>query len=148
METPVDIGGLAEYLRSRLPEYMVPASYKLVAELPRTKHGKVDRKSLIAGMTDAVAVRTEYVAPRTHLEERLASMWAEVLNVERVGANDNFFDLGGHSLLATRLIARIRGEFGAAVPLRQVFDAPTISGLARLLAEIDEEETIMIRVDV
>jgi len=97
-------------------------------------------------MTDAVAVQTEYVAPRTEVEQRLASMWAEVLRIERVGANDNFFDLGGHSLLATRLIARIRDEFGAALPLRKVFDAPTISGLARLLADTEEEETIMIKV--
>jgi acyl carrier protein len=120
----------------------------MIEELPRTQHGKIDRRALLADVSTGTVVRGEYVAPRTPVEATLASMWCEMLMLEKVGVHESFFDLGGHSLLATRLVARIRHEFGTVLPLRSVFDAPTIAGQASLLAEEDELETIEIEVEL
>ncbi|HEX8432707.1 MAG TPA: AMP-binding protein, partial [Longimicrobium sp.] len=121
---------LAEHLKSRLPEYMVPAAWASMDALPLTPNGKVDRRAL----PDAeVVAGAEYVAPRTPLEEAVAEIWAEVLGVERVGMDDNFFELGGHSLLGVRLLARIRERFGHELPLLELFRSPTAGELARIL---------------
>jgi len=118
---------LRAHLRGRLPEPMVPAAFVVMAAFPLTAGGKVDRAALPAPAWEAGAA---YVPPRTPGEEILAGIWAEVLGVERVGVHDGFFDLGGHSLLATRVISRIRRAFGAEVPLRALFEHPTVAGLA------------------
>ncbi|HEU0079734.1 MAG TPA: non-ribosomal peptide synthetase, partial [Longimicrobiaceae bacterium] len=124
---------LRAHLKERLPEYMIPASFTVLEALPLTSNGKVDRRALpdpeLAADADA------YVAPATPTEETLAAIWAEVLKLERVGARDEFFALGGHSLMATRVIARAREAFGVEVPLRAIFEAPTVAGLA---ARVDE----------
>ncbi|HVR98384.1 MAG TPA: YqcI/YcgG family protein, partial [Thermoanaerobaculia bacterium] len=128
----LDAATLRSELESRLPAYMVPASFLFLERLPLTPHGKVDRKAL-----ERTAVRSSgrvYVAPRTPVEERLAGLFAEVLAVERVGASDSFFDLGGHSLLAVRLIAEIRRRFGRDLPLSVLFEKGTVEALARLLS--------------
>ncbi|MET0399319.1 MAG: non-ribosomal peptide synthase/polyketide synthase [Longimicrobiaceae bacterium] len=122
-----DAAGLRERLRGRLPDYMVPAAVVVLDSLPLTPSGKLDRRALPA--PDAASVGA-YVAPRTPAEEVLAGIWVEVLRVERVGAEDDFFGLGGHSLLGTRVVSRVRQAFGVELPLRALFEAPTVAGLA------------------
>ncbi len=130
-----DTASLRAELKTRLPDYMLPSAILVLAELPLTPNGKVDRRALPAPEGEAGAA-AEYVAPRSAEEENLAALWAEVLGRERVGIHDDFFDLGGHSLLATQLIARVQKCFGGEVPLRLLFEAPTVAAFAeRLLAE-------------
>lgn len=119
---------LRRALRERLPEYMVPALVVALAAVPLTPNGKVNRAALPApeGGSEAAA----YVAPQTPTEALLAGIWAEVLGCPRVGRSDNFFDLGGHSLLATQIMSRLRKIFDAALPLRSLFECPTIVELA------------------
>ncbi|HZF08651.1 MAG TPA: amino acid adenylation domain-containing protein [Thermoanaerobaculia bacterium] len=121
---------LRRSLRERLPDYMVPSVFVILETLPLTPNGKVDRKALRAPEWQSAA--PGYLAPRTPVEEVIAGIWEELLKVERVGAQDNFFDLGGHSLLATRLVSRINSVFGGALSIRQVFDQPTVAGLAEI----------------
>ncbi|HEY2737049.1 MAG TPA: condensation domain-containing protein, partial [Thermoanaerobaculia bacterium] len=119
---------LREALRQVLPEYMVPAAFVSLAALPVTANGKLDRQALPAPARGEAA---SFVAPRTEVERVLAAMFAEVLGVERVGVEESFFDLGGHSLLATQVIARLRRACGIDIPLRNLFEHPTVAGLAR-----------------
>jgi amino acid adenylation domain-containing protein len=127
-EAETDAEALRAHLRGTLPEYMVPAAFVALAALPLNPNGKVDRRALPA--PDYAAAEASYVAPRTPAEEVLAAVWAEVLRVERVGAHDGFFELGGHSLLATRVVSRVREVFGVELPLRTLFESPTVAGLA------------------
>ncbi|MET0396875.1 MAG: amino acid adenylation domain-containing protein [Longimicrobiaceae bacterium] len=124
---------LREGLRGVLPEHLVPAAFVALERLPLTPGGKLDRRSLPA--PEAGIAAAEYVPPRTPDEERLAAIFAEVLGVERVGAGDHFFDLGGHSLLATRVVARVHREMGVEVPVRVLFEAPTVAALAAWLQD-------------
>ncbi|MEW5930744.1 MAG: amino acid adenylation domain-containing protein, partial [Gemmatimonadota bacterium] len=124
---------LRAHLGERLPEYMVPATFTLLDALPLTSSGKTDRRAL--PHPDPAPGADEYVAPRTPTEAALAAIWAEVLQVERVGAADEFFALGGHSLAATRVIARAREALGVEVPLRAVFESPVLAALA---ARVDQ----------
>ncbi|MFP2929773.1 amino acid adenylation domain-containing protein, partial [Pyxidicoccus sp. 3LG] len=126
----LEVSSLRESLVQRLPEHMVPAAIAVLAALPLTPNGKVDRKALPAPDGALTRGTREYVAPRTALEEQLAALWAELLHMERVGVDDDFFELGGHSLLATQLVARLRATLGVEVPLRVLFDAPTLGALA------------------
>ncbi|HKP51511.1 MAG TPA: amino acid adenylation domain-containing protein [Chloroflexia bacterium] len=120
---------LRDYLRERLPEYMVPSAFVVLEKLPLTPNGKVDRRSLPAPELDRMEGGAEYAAPRSPVEEALAGIWASVLGIERVGIHDNFFDLGGHSLLATQVISRVREVLHAELPLRRFFETPTVAGL-------------------
>ncbi|RKH59280.1 non-ribosomal peptide synthetase, partial [Corallococcus interemptor] len=129
----LDVEALRVHLRQRLPEYMVPASLMVMEALPLNANGKVDRKAL-PEPGDAPRAAT-FVAPRTGTEEKLAALFAEVLRVERVGIQDDFFALGGHSLLATQLVSRVRAAFGVELPLRALFGAPTVEALAPKLEE-------------
>ncbi|HEX8318268.1 amino acid adenylation domain-containing protein [Longimicrobium sp.] len=130
----VDPDGLRAHLRQGLPEYMVPQAIVALERLPLTPNGKVDRKAL--PVPEYAAGADRYVAPRTPVEEVLAGIWAEVLGVERVGVEDDFFALGGHSLLVTRLLARVQNALGAVVPLRAVFEGPTVAELAVRVEEV------------
>ena len=120
---------------------MVPASIVVLDALPRTPNGKVDRRALPAPdpLRGRAAVAAQ--APRTQTERRLVAIWAEILNMERVGITDNFFELGGHSLLATQLISRIRSEFDNELPVRAIFEAPTIAALAAKLDKTARQAT-------
>ena len=126
--------GLKQHLKARLPEYMVPAFIVALPSLPLTPSGKVDRKAL--PRPEPRQEEQGYVAPRTAVEEQVAAIWGQVLGLERVGVNDNFFDLGGHSLMATRVASRVREGFGVELPLSRLFDAPTVGGLAQALSEL------------
>ncbi|HEY2738210.1 MAG TPA: amino acid adenylation domain-containing protein, partial [Thermoanaerobaculia bacterium] len=119
---------LREALLHVLPEYMVPATFVSLAELPVTANGKLDRQALPAPARREAAA---FAAPRTEVEQVLAALFAEVLGVERVGVEESFFDLGGHSLLATQVIARLRQAFGLDFALRKLFEHPTVASLAR-----------------
>ncbi|HEY0557957.1 MAG TPA: amino acid adenylation domain-containing protein, partial [Thermoanaerobaculia bacterium] len=121
-------GELRDFLFRSLPEYMLPASFTSLAELPLSPSGKLDRRALPA--PEAGASGGERIEPRGPIEELLAEIWAEILGLGRVGARDNFFELGGHSLLATRVVSRVRGAFGVDLPLRRLFEVPTVAGLA------------------
>ncbi|WP_158625670.1 non-ribosomal peptide synthetase [Corallococcus carmarthensis] len=126
--------GLRAALKDALPEYMVPSAVVVLTALPLTTNGKVDRKALPAPDLAGSDPR-EYVAPRTPTEQRLAGLWQDLLGVARVGANDHFFDLGGHSLLATQALSRIRQTFAVELPLRRLFESPTLEAVARLIDE-------------
>ena len=125
---------LRAHLQQSLPEYMVPSAFVLLDALPLTPNGKIDRHALPAPGGDAV-VRGEYVAPRTPAEEVLAGIWAQVLKLDRVGVHDNFFELGGHSLLAMRVMARARDAFAVDLPLRTLFEAPSIGELGLIFTQ-------------
>nr|WP_237289787.1 non-ribosomal peptide synthase/polyketide synthase [Streptomyces gilvosporeus] len=126
-DVQLDTAGLRDRAARALPAYMVPASFLQLASFPLNPNGKVDRKALPAPELPATPAARR---PRTAREEILCGFFGEVLGVERVGIDDNFFDLGGHSLLATRLISRIRTTFGAELAVRDLFEAPTVAGVA------------------
>ncbi|MCP4663525.1 MAG: amino acid adenylation domain-containing protein, partial [bacterium] len=132
---------LRDFLAGALPEYMVPAAFVQLAELPRTPSGKIDRRALPAPEGEDAETERRYVAPRDETEETLAELFAEVLDLtgpasRRVGIYDNFFELGGHSLLATRLINRVRTTFELDVPVARFFAAPNVARLAVLIERL------------
>jgi len=126
-------GELRAYLKEKLPGYMLPYTYIVLDKLPLTPHGKVDRRALPRPEASDRELAVPFVAPRSAVEEVLAEIFAEVLQVERVGVNDNFFELGGHSLLATQVASRVRKAFRPELPLRKIFEAPTVGLLAKFL---------------
>jgi amino acid adenylation domain-containing protein len=137
---------IRQFLKSKLPQYMVPTAYIFLESLPLTPNGKVDRAALAT--TDSINYHDrDYVAPRSQVEELLTQIWAKVLGKEQIGIDDNFFESGGHSLLATQLMSRIRDNFQIELPVSNLFEAPTIAQLARYIdtmcwaAGVDETET-------
>jgi amino acid adenylation domain-containing protein/non-ribosomal peptide synthase protein (TIGR01720 family) len=117
------------YLQARLPDYMIPSAFVMLDALPLTPNGKVNRQALPAPAF-AAELEADAVAPRNPVEEVLASIWSAVLGLESLSVHDNFFALGGHSLLATQVIARVRAAFHVELPLRRLFELPTIAGMA------------------
>jgi len=130
---PCSVKELRDYVRRRLPDYQVPSSFVTLDALPLTPNGKVDRHLL--GQTEIPSgdEHSEHVNPRTPTEEILAGIWQEVLGSGRIGVSAGFFDLGGHSLLATQVVSRVRDSLGVALPLRALFEMPTLADLARLI---------------
>ncbi len=116
-------------LTRSLPSYMIPSSITVVESIPLTRNGKVDRRALLRRVESAGRARA-YTEPKSETERAIAGAWRELLRVERVGSTDNFFELGGHSLLATRLTSMLRDSLGVEVPLRAIFDAPTVEAMA------------------
>jgi amino acid adenylation domain-containing protein len=129
---------LREFLKQKLPEYMVPATFVSLDTIPLTPNGKIDRKAL--PIPDGISQEIEYIAPRTPSEEIIANTFATVLNLQDIGINDNFFTLGGHSLLATQLISRLRLAFSLEIPLRAVFESPTVTQLDTTISQLRIQE--------
>jgi amino acid adenylation domain-containing protein len=129
-QTDITIVALRDFLKQRLPDYMLPAGFVLLDKLPLTPNGKLDRKALLASEVTPLQRAGDYVAPRDTVEQTLAKLWSDLLRLERVGISDDFFELGGHSLIATRLVSQIRKEFDVEIPLRAIFESTTIERLA------------------
>ncbi|HEY0730622.1 MAG TPA: phosphopantetheine-binding protein, partial [Pyrinomonadaceae bacterium] len=132
---------LRNFLKARLPEHMVPASFVVLDELPLLPNGKIDRRALPAPEAIRPDLPHAFVAPRTSIEQSLAAIWSDLLGVPQIGIHDNFFDLGGHSLLTTQLISRVREQFNVDLPLRQVFQQPTIAALATSIVQTENNRT-------
>jgi len=124
------VSKLRNLLKSKLPDYMMPSAFVELDAFPLTPNGKVDRKALPVPDHDRSQSEKEYVAPRTPVEEVVAGIWADVLKLDQVNVHDDFFDLGGHSLLATQVISRLRNSLKVDLPLRLLFEQPTVAGLA------------------
>ncbi len=134
----LSVNDLKAFVRTKLPDFMVPARIITLTPLPLTPNGKIDRRALPrvdrSLDVDTPAESAAYLAPRTDTEERMAAVWQDILNIPRIGVNDGFFDLGGHSLLATKLVFRIRDVFGVDLPLQVLFEGePTIARLSAIL---------------
>ncbi|HKH46250.1 MAG TPA: amino acid adenylation domain-containing protein, partial [Thermoanaerobaculia bacterium] len=130
---PAVPAGLRAWLQERLPDHLIPAAFVALDALPLDPNGKVDRRTLPAPVWQEERPGDE---PRTPLEDLLAGIWAELLRRERVGVHEDFFDLGGHSLLATQVVSRVREVCGVELPLRRLFEAPTVAGLAAQVEEV------------
>ncbi|MEJ6486183.1 amino acid adenylation domain-containing protein [Nostoc punctiforme UO1] len=137
----IPVKTLRSFLGEKLPEFMIPASFVILDTLPLTPNGKVDRRSLPIPEVTCWESESEYVAPRTLVEELLTAIWSEILGLEKVGIKDNFFALGGHSLLATQVVSRVREALQVELPLRSFFAAPTVADLAEEIAQIPYEAT-------
>jgi amino acid adenylation domain-containing protein len=134
---------LRSLLRQRLPDYMIPSAFVFLSALPLTPNGKVDRSKLPPPDDSRPAIDQGFVEPRSEIEKLVAQVWREVLKLEKIDVYENFFDVGGHSLLATRVISRIRDLFHIDMPLRTVFEAPTIAGLVQVVeAELQSSQKI------
>ncbi|TRU61739.1 MAG: amino acid adenylation domain-containing protein [Microcystis aeruginosa Ma_QC_C_20070823_S13] len=129
-EINLTINEIRQFLRAKLPDYMVPTAFVLLDTFPLTPNGKIDRRAL---PVPDLQSQGEYIAPRNPIEEKIAQIWAEVLKLERVSIEDNFFELGGHSLLATQVISRCQEAFEIALPLRYLFESPTIAQLSAVI---------------
>jgi len=128
-DAPPTVSELRSFMKARLPEYMVPFAFVVLQALPLTPNGKVDRRALPQPDRGSLQLDRAFVPPRNTVEEVLAGIWTEVLKLDRVGIHDNFFDLGGHSLLVIRVVSRVRDAFQVDLPLRAVFENPTVAGL-------------------
>ncbi|MGH8769835.1 MAG: non-ribosomal peptide synthetase [Burkholderiales bacterium] len=128
---------LRDFLRRKLPDYMLPSAFIVLDQLPVTPSGKLDRRALPA--PDYSGSEQAYVAPRTPTEKTLAAIWAEVLKLDKVGIHDSFFELGGHSLLATQVISRVKKTLDADIQLRALFESPTVAGLSALIVQSQAE---------
>ena len=125
------LNNLRDFLKEKLPDFMIPAAFAILEALPLTPNGKVDRKALPAPELTQLFSESDFIPPSTPIEEMLAGIWAEVLGIEKIGIYNNFFELGGHSLLATQVISQVRKVFQQELSLRRLFEQPTIAGLAK-----------------
>jgi len=128
------VGELRRFLNEKLPDYMIPHDFVTLEAIPLTDTRKVDRKALPDPGTSRPELTTPYVAPRTPIEKELAKIWAEVLSTDEVGIHDDFFDLGGHSLSATRIISRVIATFELQLPVRALFDSPTVAAMSVVIS--------------
>jgi hypothetical protein len=134
-------GDLRNFLKTRLPDYMLPASFVLLESLPLTPNGKVDRRALPAAESPAPERRAGYAPPQTEIERIVADVWGQVLQLERVSIHDSFFDLGGHSLLMIKANSKLREALNRDIPIVAMFDHPTVCMLARYLSQGQAESS-------
>jgi len=121
---------IRRFLRERLPEYMIPSDFVMVDALPLTPAGKVDRRALPLPDRTRPDLDSTFVAPHTETQSLIAKIWSQILGVEHVGVYDDFFDLGGHSLMATQILSRLRDSVNVEIPLRAMYEIPTVANLA------------------
>ncbi|WP_420372376.1 non-ribosomal peptide synthetase [Microcystis aeruginosa] len=138
-EKTITINEIRQFLKAKLPGYMIPNAFVILDALPLTANGKIDRRALPPPESSS-ETSDKYVAPRTPIEDILVTIWSEVLKVEKVGINDNFFELGGHSLLATKLVAQIRDRLKVELPLRQLFNSATLAELAEGIEQLKQKK--------
>jgi acyl carrier protein len=131
---PLPLTELRNFLREKLSEYSLPSAFVILEKLPVSPNGKIDRQSLPIP-TETCNVTNNYTLPNNAIEEILTGIWAKILHLQQVGIHDNFFDLGGHSLLATQVISRIREAFAIELPIRCLFESPSVAQLAQTLIE-------------
>ncbi|WP_341530413.1 amino acid adenylation domain-containing protein [Nostoc sp. UHCC 0302] len=127
------VSELRQMLKQRLPQHMMPSAFMLLEDLPLAPSGKIERRALPAPDFTQLQKDSTFVAASTPIQEMLTGIWTEVLGLEKVGIHDNFFELGGHSLLATRVISKVRQLFEVELPLRRLFEQPTVGGLATVI---------------
>jgi amino acid adenylation domain-containing protein len=130
----VTVSELREYLAGQLPDYMIPAYFIRLEKIPLTANGKIDRRALPRPTLDTIMAGAEYAAPVGETEQRMAGIWQEILGIDRIGREDDFFESGGDSILATRCIARLREEFQVDISLRKIFECPSIKALSKEVA--------------
>jgi non-ribosomal peptide synthetase component F len=140
LKTTIAIDEIRQFMKAKLPDYMVPNTFVILEALPLTANGKIDRDALPLPESSR-EMSDKYVAPRTSIEEILVNIWSKVLKVERVGINDNFFELGGHSLLATQLVAQIRDRLKIELSLRQLFNSATLAELAQGIEQLEQQKS-------
>ncbi len=134
-KTTPNTGELRSFLKEKLPDYMIPSAFVMLDVIPLTATRKVDRKALPTPSNSRPELNAPYVAPRTPIEEELAKTWAEVLGLDQVGIHDDFFELGGHSLAATQIISRIIKDFQLELPLKSLFESPTVADMAMIILQ-------------
>jgi amino acid adenylation domain-containing protein len=132
-DTVPALSELRDFLKSKLPEHMIPSFFVFLDKLPLTANGKLDRKALPEPDMSRQVPDTDFIAPRSPVEQRLAEIWNNVLKINRVGIHDNFFELGGQSLLATQVLIRVSEQLSVDIPLNALFEKPTIADLAKLV---------------
>jgi surfactin family lipopeptide synthetase A len=132
-------GELRRFMLTELPEHMLPSHFVMLDKLPLTANGKVDRRALPVPEQTPAELQSTYIAPRTPLEKSLAEIFAGILGLEKIGVDDNFFELGGHSLLATQVVSQVRTGLSVEIPVRTVFEAPTVAELARNIETIGRQ---------
>ncbi|TRU26494.1 MAG: amino acid adenylation domain-containing protein [Microcystis aeruginosa Ma_SC_T_19800800_S464] len=137
-EKTITINEIRQFLKAKLPSYMIPNAFVILDALPLTANGKIDRRALPPPESSSEPSE-KYVAPRNPIEDILVNVWSEILKVEKVGINDNFFELGGHSLLATKLVAQIRDRLKIELPLRQLFNTATLAELAQGIEQLKQQ---------
>lgn len=134
------VSSLRNFLKEKLPDYMIPSAFMNLDEIPLTATGKVNRRELPDTGNTRPELDTFYVPPRTPVEEKVAEIWAEVLSLDRVGIHDNFFDLGGHSLAATRVVSRVINFLQVGLPVQSLLDAPTVADMAATILQAKVKE--------
>jgi acyl carrier protein len=137
------VAAVRQFLRSQLPDYMLPSAFVPLATLPLTPSGKVDRRALPRPDAAHLARSTAFVAPRHPIEAQIAQIWTDVLHRDPVGIHDNFFELGGHSLLATQVLSRVRDELQVELTLHQLFERPTLADLAHHCLALSSAQNVM-----
>ncbi len=138
-----DISELRQQLKVNLPDYMIPSAFIILKSWPLTPTGKVDKKALPAPEDEHFA-RATYIAPQTDTQQQLATIWQDILNIEKIGIHDNFFEIGGHSLLATQATALAQDHYAVEVELRRVFEQPTIEAIATLIDQALAEKNLLL----
>jgi surfactin family lipopeptide synthetase A len=131
---------LRGFLQQHLPDYMLPGAFVTLPAFPLNPNGKVDRQALLLLDHEGLPASESYVAPRSETESAIAELWQEMLGVAQVGIHDDFFALGGHSLLGAQFIGRLRATFQVEIPLRTVFENPTVAGIARLIDDAVQDQ--------
>ena len=134
------IGDLQSHVLKHLPNYMLPSAFVFLEALPLTSNGKVDRRALPVPNRERPELQPAFMEARTPLEETIATIWSQVLEIEQVGIHDNFLALGGHSLLAMQITARLQTTLHTEVPLRSLFEAPTVAQLAEVIAHLQTRQ--------